>query len=407
MCIRDSRYMPSKSAVPVSMLMPTETLQAGSFPAGIVRSLMTCAAIFAAASASQDTLTLLVGAIAMISLLTRPLTELTRVVEGVKNSGFAESLCSSIVPNCGRDDEVGRLSRTFRETFDRLNLETKRVKETDIRRREMVASVSHDLRTPLARLRLDVEMLGGRVEPEVQSGMVSDIEDMNAIIDQFIGFARSEDTFTADQILRAVGQTFRPGFQNRIDKIIVFRPLTRDLMRGILKKELAALLERRGFKDREWAVEWEASALEFLLEKGFTPEMGDWLDVRPQFPRGIKPLLDDIRAAGFVPGLWIAPFLVGNRSRLYREHPDWVVHDRQTGGSLAVMTFYGEFRWHKRSEEYYILDTTHPDAFAYLRQVFRTWRHEWGCEYFKTDFMHFPTEHGPDRAVWHLSLIHI
>ena len=89
-----------------------------------------------------------------------------------------------------------------------------------------------------------------------------------------LGFARSEDTFTADQILRAVGQTFRPEFQNRIDKIIVFRPLTRDLMRGILKKELAALLERRGFKDREWAVEWEASALEFLLEKGFTPEMG-------------------------------------------------------------------------------------------------------------------------------------
>ncbi len=34
------------------------------------------------------------------------------------------------------------------------------------------------------------------------------------------------------------------------------------------------MLERRGLKDREWAVEWEASALEFLLEKGFTPEMG-------------------------------------------------------------------------------------------------------------------------------------
>lgn len=89
-----------------------------------------------------------------------------------------------------------------------------------------------------------------------------------------LGFARGEDTFTAEQILRAVGQTFRPEFQNRIDKIIVFRPLTRELMRGILKKELAGLLERRGFKDREWAVEWEASALEFLLEKGFTPEMG-------------------------------------------------------------------------------------------------------------------------------------
>ncbi|HML24185.1 MAG TPA: alpha-galactosidase [Aggregatilinea sp.] len=139
----------------------------------------------------------------------------------------------------------------------------------------------------------------------------------------------------------------------------------------------------------------------FQLDDGFTPEMGDWLEVKPQFPRGIKPVLDEIRAAGFVPGLWIGPFMVGNRSRLYREHPDWVVRDRLTGGPLALMTFYGEFRWHKRSEEYYILDTTHLAAFDYLRQVFRTWRHDWGCEYFKTDFMHFPTEHGPDRALWH------
>jgi len=139
----------------------------------------------------------------------------------------------------------------------------------------------------------------------------------------------------------------------------------------------------------------------FQIDDGFTPEMGDWLDVKSQFPRGMKPLIDDIRATGFVPGLWIGPFMVGNRSRLYREHPDWVVQDRQTGGPLAHWRFYGEGRWHKRSEEYYILDATHPDAFAYLRQVFHTWRWEWGCEYFKTDFMFWGSEYGPDRAVWH------
>jgi hypothetical protein len=139
----------------------------------------------------------------------------------------------------------------------------------------------------------------------------------------------------------------------------------------------------------------------FQIDDGFTPEMGDWLEVKPQFPRGMKALLEDIRTAGFVPGLWIAPFMVANRSRLYRDHPDWVVQDRLTGGPLVQWRLYGEFRWHKRSEEYYILDTTHPQAFEYLRRVFRTWRHEWGCEYFKTDFMHFGSEHGPERAVWH------
>jgi len=89
-----------------------------------------------------------------------------------------------------------------------------------------------------------------------------------------LGYAPGDDAYSGDQVLRAVGQTFRPEFQNRLDKVIVFRPLSRELMRGILKKELARVLERRGLKDREWAVEWEASALEFLLEKGFSPEMG-------------------------------------------------------------------------------------------------------------------------------------
>ena len=138
----------------------------------------------------------------------------------------------------------------------------------------------------------------------------------------------------------------------------------------------------------------------FQIDDGFTPEMGDWLEVKPQFPRGMKPLLADIQAAGFTPGLWIAPFLVGNRSRLFAEHPDWVVRNHQ-GGPLVHMQFYGEFRWHKRSEEYYVLDVTHPDAADYIRRVFHTWRHEWGAGYFKTDFMNAGMEYGSDAADWH------
>lgn len=139
----------------------------------------------------------------------------------------------------------------------------------------------------------------------------------------------------------------------------------------------------------------------FQIDDGFTPEMGDWLTVRPTFPRGMQPLLADIRAAGFTPGLWIAPFMIGNRSRLYAEHPEWVVRQRRSDRPIVPMKFYGEFRWHKRSEEYYVLDITHPEAEAYIRKVFRTWRQDWGCEYFKTDFMYFGSEYGPDQARWH------
>jgi len=89
-----------------------------------------------------------------------------------------------------------------------------------------------------------------------------------------IGFARTSSPHSEDNVLEAVGRTFRPEFVNRLDKIIVFRPLSRLLMRDILVKELRLVLERRGLKNRDWAVEWEDSAMEFLLDKGFSPEMG-------------------------------------------------------------------------------------------------------------------------------------
>jgi alpha-galactosidase len=139
----------------------------------------------------------------------------------------------------------------------------------------------------------------------------------------------------------------------------------------------------------------------FLVDDGFTPEMGDWLETKPQFPNGMRPVLDAARDAGFIPGLWIAPFMVGNRSTLYAEHPGWVVKDRATGAPLVPMKFYGEFRWHKRSEEYYVLDVTHPDAEDYIRTVFRTWARDWGVGYFKTDFMHLGATYGPEEARWH------
>jgi ATP-dependent Clp protease ATP-binding subunit ClpC len=45
-------------------------------------------------------------------------------------------------------------------------------------------------------------------------------------------------------------------------------------MRSIVAKELSQVLQRRGLRNREWAVEWEPSALEFLLDKGFSHAMG-------------------------------------------------------------------------------------------------------------------------------------
>ncbi len=139
----------------------------------------------------------------------------------------------------------------------------------------------------------------------------------------------------------------------------------------------------------------------FLVDDGFTPEMGDWLLTKPQFPNGMKPIITKIRQAGFIPGLWIAPFLVGNRSELSKQHPDWLVGDKQTGKPYVCMRFYGEFRWHKQSEEYHILDVTRPEAAAWLTHVIHTWCFDWGVRYLKADFLHLAMDHGPDRIQTH------
>ncbi|HLY56545.1 MAG TPA: AAA family ATPase [Stellaceae bacterium] len=89
-----------------------------------------------------------------------------------------------------------------------------------------------------------------------------------------LGFVPDTAAFSEDQVLRTVGATFRPEFVNRLDRIIVFRPLSREMMRNILHKELTRIPERRGLRERAWAVEWEPSAIEFLLDRGFSPEMG-------------------------------------------------------------------------------------------------------------------------------------
>ncbi|MCL4184371.1 MAG: HAMP domain-containing histidine kinase [Burkholderiaceae bacterium] len=113
-------------------------------------------------AATVGLMTIAIGVLltmAMMSLLTRPLTALTRATEQVRNSGFSDEQCGGFFPDADRDDEIGRLSRTFRDAFDRLRQETERVRTIDSRRREMVASVSHDLRTPLTALVGQIETI--------------------------------------------------------------------------------------------------------------------------------------------------------------------------------------------------------------------------------------------------------
>ncbi len=90
-----------------------------------------------------------------------------------------------------------------------------------------------------------------------------------------IGFGdATAGAFDAESTARSLARVFRKEFLNRLDRVVTFRPLSRVVMREVLEKELARVLERRGLRHRQWAVEFDASALEFLLDRGFSPEFG-------------------------------------------------------------------------------------------------------------------------------------
>lgn len=117
------------------------------------------------------------------------------------------------------------------------------------------------------------------------------------------------------------------------------------------------------------------------IDDGYQAYWGDWFDFTDKFEGGVKQVCLDIKAKGFEPAIWVAPFVAEKDSKLFREHPDWFVKD-DAGKPLSSgdVSFGG---W--RCAPWYILDTTHPEALDYVRLVFRTMREEWQVKYFKLD----------------------
>jgi two-component system osmolarity sensor histidine kinase EnvZ len=118
---------------------------------------------------------LLASAYFFARYLARPLRQLNDAVAHVGEGELPPPL-----PESG-PSEIASLNRGFNQMLANL-----RQAEED--RALLLAGVSHDLRTPLARLRLGIEM--GTHDAPTREGMVSDIAEMDKIIGQFLEFAR-------------------------------------------------------------------------------------------------------------------------------------------------------------------------------------------------------------------------
>ncbi|MEB3223023.1 MAG: glycoside hydrolase family 36 protein [Candidatus Sericytochromatia bacterium] len=115
------------------------------------------------------------------------------------------------------------------------------------------------------------------------------------------------------------------------------------------------------------------------LDDGWQGELGDWLEVNGRFPRGLRALAQDLRAQGLLPGLWLAPFVVGSRSRLATAHPDWLLQGPDGAPVLAL---------HNWDQRCHALDLAVPAARTHLAQVVRTAVEAWGFGFLKLDFLY-------------------
>ncbi|MEY3519661.1 ATP-binding protein [Limnohabitans sp. 2KL-51] len=133
----------------------------------------------------------LLGAAVMAGLINRPLKRLSYAASRVREGHFH-----------GAALDEGAATSEIREVNIGFNRMAERLAKIEAERALMLAGISHDLRTPLARLRLETELSVS--DPQTRELMVADIEQLDDIIDQFLDYARPESTELGPVLLTGV-----------------------------------------------------------------------------------------------------------------------------------------------------------------------------------------------------------
>jgi two-component system osmolarity sensor histidine kinase EnvZ len=122
----------------------------------------------------------LLASAAVARWINRPLQDLSFAASRIRDGEYDSRLDEDTMTHEIRQVNMG---------FNRMARELARIEED---RAVMLAGISHDLRTPLARLRLETEM--SVADEEARRNMAADIDQLDAIIDKFMDYARPGET---------------------------------------------------------------------------------------------------------------------------------------------------------------------------------------------------------------------
>jgi alpha-galactosidase len=143
---------------------------------------------------------------------------------------------------------------------------------------------------------------------------------------------------------------------------------------------------------KENSRDWIMENLEFLnkyqvpmdlihISEGYQSAIGDWILCKEAFTRGLKYIAEDIHAAGYKVGLWLAPFICEKKSVIYKKHKNWLLTNQ--AGKLVVAGFKKEW-----GGNFYILNIYLKEVQDYLREVFNTLLYYWKIDFLELDYLY-------------------
>ena len=129
----------------------------------------------------------------------------------------------------------------------------------------------------------------------------------------------------------------------------------------------------------------------FQIDDGWQEGTGQWEINKARFPHGFTDLTAKIREKGYIPGLWIAPFIFDYRVPFIKRHQDWILRDKK--GNPIPAGFNAPWGAPIGKEQpagphnYFVLDLSRNDVLQYLDGLIDRAINEWGFRYLKLDFL--------------------
>jgi signal transduction histidine kinase len=166
----------------------------------------------------------LVAGLIVFYSLTHRLTRLSRAMGEFQRDGFSTPIATEAWKAPDRGDEIDRLGSAFESMADRMVEQLGELKRADSLRRELVANVSHDLRTPLASLRGYLETLllkKGTLSPDEQDryleAALQHSESLGKLVSELFELAKLEshetrprpEPFAVGELIQDVVQKFQ------------------------------------------------------------------------------------------------------------------------------------------------------------------------------------------------------